>query len=338
MDPNAVWYGRHPLSVALLPLSWLYCGFARLRRHLYRVGRLKASRLPCPVVVVGNLTVGGTGKTPLVLRLAELAVERGFAPAILARGYRGRARDWPRAVGPDDDPDLVGDEPLLLARRGVCPVIAGPDRVADGRLAIEHHGCDLILCDDGLQHYRLERDIEVAVIDGDRGLGNARCLPAGPLREPEGRLASVDLVIRRGGDGPGHRFQLVPGPAVNLRDPRQRRPLGAFRGQPVTAVAGIGNPGHFFDLLRSHGLRVDERPYPDHHPFQADDLATWPPGPVLMTEKDAVKCAKFEASGLWYCPVRAKPDPAFVAALFERLEATKNRTPLEPSFSPKPKV
>jgi tetraacyldisaccharide 4'-kinase len=321
VDPNAVWYGRHPLSLALLPLAWLYCGVVLLRRYLYQWGRLTARRLPCPVVVVGNLTAGGTGKTPLVLRLAELAVEGGLRPAILTRGYRGKGQGWPRTVGPGDDPELVGDEPLLLARRGVCPVIAGPDRVADAELAIASHGCDLILCDDGLQHYRLARDLEVAVIDGERGLGNRRCLPAGPLREPASRLATVDLVIHNGGSGAGHRFDLVPGPVVNLLSPTRTRPLSDFTGQRVTAVAGIGNPGRFFEMLRSQGILVEERPYPDHHPFSPEDAATWPPGPVLMTEKDAVKCAKFGAANHWFCPVRARPDPAFVTDLFARLDS-----------------
>jgi tetraacyldisaccharide 4'-kinase len=321
VDPNAVWYGRHPLSLALLPLAWLYCGVAMVRRALYLGEVLRARRLPCPVVVVGNLTVGGTGKTPLVLRLAEVAVERGYRPAILTRGYGAKGGGWPRSVEPEDDPDLVGDEPLLLARRRVCPVIAGPDRVADAELAIAKYGCDLILCDDGLQHYRLARDLEVAVIDGERGLGNGRCLPAGPLREPPGRLATVDLVIHNGGSGAGHRFDLVPGPVANLLNPTRPRPLSDFSGQRVTAVAGIGNPGRFFELLRSQGILVEERPYPDHHPFSPEDVAAWPPGPVLMTEKDAVKCAKFGAANHWFCPVRARPDPAFVTKLFARLDS-----------------
>lgn len=327
MDPNAVWYGRHPVSRALLPLAWLYCGVAILRRALYRGGLLGSRRLPCPVVVVGNLTVGGTGKTPLVLRLAELALERGLSPAILTRGYQGKGQVWPRRVGYEDDPAVVGDEPLLLARRGVCPVIAGPDRVAGAALALERHACDLILCDDGLQHYRLQRDLEVAVIDGERGLGNGRCLPAGPLREPASRIAAVDFVIHNGGAGAGYHFVLVPGPVTNLLDQTRSRPLSDFSGERVTAVAGIGNPGRFFALLRSHGILVEERPYPDHHPFSPEDVAAWSPGPVLMTEKDAVKCAKFGTSDHWFCPVWAQPDPAFVTALFARLGPRTARVP-----------
>ena len=235
------------------------------------------------------------------------------------RGYGARSPLWPRVVDAADDPKLVGDEPLLLARCGVCPVVVGPDRVADGELAIRRLGCNLLLCDDGLQHYRLARDLEIAVIDGERGLGNGRCLPAGPLREPRGRLRGVDLTIRNGGDAPGHRFTLVPGAAYRLSDPACRLPLSAWRGQRVTAVAGIGHPGRFFAMLRGCGILVDERPYPDHHPFTAAQAAAWPPGPVLMTEKDAVKCAAFAGADQWVCPVQARPDPAFVATVFARL-------------------
>ena len=323
MDPTPIWYGRHPLSLALAPLGWLYCAIAQLRRHGYRRGWFKVHRLPVPVVIVGNLTVGGTGKTPLVLKLAQLAVERGWRPVIITRGYGVRSGEWPRVVAPDDDAGLVGDEPLLLARRGVCPIIAGPDRVADGELAIRRFGCNLLLCDDGLQHYRLARDIEIAVVDGERGLGNGRCLPAGPLREPAGRLATVDLVIHNGGTGPGHRFRLVPGAAFLLHDPAQQCPLRDFSGQRVTAVAGIGNPRRFFDMLRGHGIHVGERPYPDHHPFTAADAVAWPPGSVLMTEKDAVKCANIERVDLWVCPVEAAPDDDFVAAVWAHLSLTR---------------
>jgi len=327
IDPTTVWYRRHhPLSLALVPLGWLYCLVALVRRHGYRRGWFAVRRLPVPVVVVGNLTVGGTGKTPLVLALAELAVARGWRPALILRGYGARSGAWPRLAAAGDDPLLVGDEALLLARRGVCPVVVGPDRVADGELAIRRLDCNLLLCDDGLQHYRLARDLEVAVIDVERGLGNGRCLPAGPLREPRGRLAGVDLVIKHGGSGAGHRFTLVPGAAYALCDPARRRPLEAFRGQRVTAVAGIGNPGRFFAALRGAGLLVDERPYPDHHPFTAADAADWPPGPILMTEKDAVKCAGFAGPDHWACPVAAAPDPAFVAAVFARLGAAPRTT------------
>jgi tetraacyldisaccharide 4'-kinase len=338
-DPGRLWYGPpHPLSTALLPLSWAYCAMAMGRRLAYRRGWLAAVRLPVPVIVVGNISVGGTGKTPLVLWLVQWLRSRGYRPGILTRGYGGSARDWPRQVTPESDPMEVGDEPVLLARRGGCPVVAGPDRIADGLVLAGELGCDMLVSDDGLQHYRLRRDLEVAVLDGRRGLGNGRCLPAGPLRERPRRLTEVDLVVSTDGgvlgragpvlgagrEGPGHdlgfALALVPGSAVNLADPGRTRPLAGFRGHTLTAVAGIGNPGRFFGLLRSMGLVPAERVYPDHHPYTARDAATWGDDTVLMTEKDAVKCAGFARRTHWYLPVEARPEAAFVASLEQRLE------------------
>jgi tetraacyldisaccharide 4'-kinase len=321
-DPARLWYGPpHPLSTALVPLSWLYCGVAQVRHYSYRRGWLRRVRLPVPVVVVGNITVGGTGKTPLVLWLAQWLKDRGHRPGILTRGYGGSARDWPQRVLAHSDPAELGDEPVLLARRSGCPVVAGPDRIADGLVLAADLGCDILVSDDGLQHYRLARDIEIAVVDGRRGLGNRRCLPAGPLREPPARLSQVDLVACTGsGCTQGHHIDLVAGTAVNLADPGQTRALGAWCGQPLTAVAGIGNPGRFFALLRSAGLDPTERIYPDHHPFQPADARSWGSGQVLMTEKDAVKCGAFARPNHWYLPVEARPTAAFAASIEQRLE------------------
>jgi tetraacyldisaccharide 4'-kinase len=326
IDPNAIWYGRHPLGPILAPLSWLYCVVVQLRRLGYRKGWLASRRLPVPVVVVGNLTVGGTGKTPVVLKLAELLMARGWRPGIITRGYGGRGGGRgavaSRRVPPHGEPADFGDEPVLLARRSGCPVVAGPDRVAAGALALSGGDVDILLADDGLQHYRLARDIEIALIDGVRGLGNGRCLPAGPLREPRGRLATVDLVLTNGGDtGSGYRMRLVPGAAVNLRDPCVSKPIADFLGRPVFAVAAIGNPERFFAMLRGLGLEVEGRAYPDHYPFAPSDLVAWPPGPVLMTEKDAVKCAPFAGEDHWFLPVEAELNTAFVEAFFRTLEA-----------------
>ena len=335
--PEQLWYGPpHMLSAALLPLSGAYCALAMGRRLAYRRGWVTAVRLPVPVIVVGNISVGGTGKTPLVLWLAQWLRGRGLRPGILTRGYGGTARDWPRLVAPDSDPAELGDEPVLLARRGGCPVVAGPDRITDGVVLTRDLGCDLLVSDDGLQHYRLRRDLEIAVVDGQRGVGNGRCLPAGPLREPVGRLAQVDLVVATDGDcsaiqgpakpergrgwGPAHPMHLVPGAAVNLADPSRACPLAEFGGRRLTAVSGIGNPGRFFGLLRSAGFTVAERPYPDHHPYTADDAASWGDEPVLMTEKDAVKCFRFARPNHWYLPVEARPSAAFIASLEQRLE------------------
>lgn len=328
MDPNSIWYGRHPLGLVLAPLSWLYCLVVQLRRLGYRKGWLASRRLPVPVVVVGNLTVGGTGKTPAVLKLAELLRARGWRPGIITRGYGGRGAAAPRRVPPDGEPAEFGDEPVLLARRSCCPVVAGPDRVAAGALALSGGDVDILLADDGLQHYRLARDIEIALIDGARGLGNGRCLPAGPLREPRGRLDTVDLVLTNGrGSGDGYRMRLIPGAAVYLRDPAVSKPIADFIGRPVFAVAAIGNPERFFAMLRALGLEVEGLAYPDHYPFGPSDLAAWPPGPVLMTEKDAVKCAHFAGEDHWFLPVQAELDTAFVEAFFRTLETSTHVHP-----------
>ncbi|UHD18962.1 tetraacyldisaccharide 4'-kinase [Thiocapsa bogorovii] len=330
MDPNAIWYGRHPLGLILAPLSWLYCSVVQLRRLAYRKGWLASRRLSVPVVVVGNLTVGGTGKTPAVLKLADLLRARGWRPGIITRGYKGRGGGGgaavPRLVPPDGEPGEFGDEPVLLARRSGCPVVAGPDRVAAGALALSRGDVDILLADDGLQHYRLARDIEVAVVDGARGLGNGRCLPAGPLREPRARLGRVDLVLTNG-SGPGddrdggYRMRLVPGAAVNLRDPAVSKPIADFVGRSIFAIAAIGNPERFFATLRGLGLEVEGRAYPDHYPFAPPDLLDWPTGPVLMTEKDAVKCMRFAGEDHWFLPVEAELERAFIEAFFRKLEA-----------------
>jgi tetraacyldisaccharide 4'-kinase len=331
MDPNPIWYGRHPLGLVLAPLSWLYCLVVQLRRLGYRKGWIASRRLPVPVVVVGNLTVGGTGKTPAVLKLAELLRARGWNPGIITRGYGGRGGHGsvvPRRVPPDGEPADFGDEPVLLARRSGCPVVAGPDRVAAGALALTGGDLDILLADDGLQHYRLARDIEIAVVDGARGLGNGRCLPAGPLREPRGRLDTVDLVLTNGGDpGGGYGMRLIPGAAVHLREPAVSRPIADFIGRPVFAVAAIGNPERFFAMLRGLGLEVEGRAYPDHYSFAPSDLEAWPLGPVLMTEKDAVKCTRFAGEDHWFLPVQAELDTAFVEAFFRKLEAPTHVRP-----------
>jgi tetraacyldisaccharide 4'-kinase len=326
---DEVWYHKrhHPLSYLLLPLTWLYCAVVRMRQIAYRRGWLVSRRLPIPVIVVGNLTVGGTGKTPLVLWLTHLMRQEGFRPGIVSRGYGGSGRAGaPRLVTPESDPFEVGDEAVLLAQRTPCPVAVCPDRVAAARMIAGHDGCDMIVADDGLQHYRLGRDIEILLVDGERGFGNGRCLPAGPLREPLARVQTVDRTICNGVRRlPGAAsMRLMPGRLVNLGNADIDCELQAFRGRRVTAVAGIGNPARFFDLLRSYGMLVQEWRYPDHHRFSADDVASWPDGPVLMTEKDAVKCKGFAAATHWYLPVEAELDQDFAAWLTNRLRDLKH--------------
>ena len=320
-SPESLWYDGHPLSHALLPLSWLYCAGVALRRLAYRRQWLNSHRLPVPVILIGNLTVGGTGKTPLVLWVTDFLRRQGYRPGIVTRGYGGKAHDWPRSVTGDSDPFEVGDEPVLLARHSGCPVVAGPDRSAAGKLLLANNDCDMIVGDDGLQHYRLQRDLEVLVVDAARGFGNGRCLPAGPLREPGSRRREADLTVCNGGPCTGGQvMDLVPGPVVSLRNPEITRELSELRRQRVTGVAGIGNPKRFFELLRSGGLHLDELPYPDHHPFSREDVESWPPGPVIMTEKDAVKCAGFARDDCWYLPVAPRLDGRFGRLLLDKLK------------------
>lgn len=319
---DAYWQTRNPLAQALRPLSWLFCLVVRGRGGAYRSGLWRRRKLPVPVVVVGNISVGGTGKTPLVIWLARHLAAQGWRPGVLTRGYRGMAAHWPQPVQQDSDPRQLGDEAVLLARRCGCPVVAGPDRLAGGRMLVQGYRCDLVLCDDGLQHYALKREVEIAVVDGTRRLGNGLCLPAGPLREPPGRLRRCDLVVANGPAAPGElRMDLRADWAVALGDPLRVRPLEAFRGQEVAALAGIGNPGRFFTMLKGQGLRLRELPFPDHHPFRPQDFAGLAGLPVLMTEKDAIKCEAFLRGGdNWYVPVETLPEPALVIRL-ERLMA-----------------
>ncbi len=315
------WYAPTPVVVPLLPLAGLYCVAVLVRRALYRHGLRRVHHAAVPVIVVGNLTIGGTGKTPLVIWLAQFLKERGYRPGIVSRGYRGRARHWPQQVRSDSDPAMVGDEPVLIARHCACPLAVGPDRVRAVTELLAHHPCDVVISDDGLQHYRLGRSVEIVVIDGVRRYGNGFCLPAGPLREPLGRLRSVDLLVVSGLAGRGeHALRLEGRQAWRVDEPSRRVGLDTLRGGgAVHAVAGIGHPERFFDALRRAGLEVVPHPFPDHHRFRREDLEFGDARPVLMTEKDAVKCERFAAEHWWYVPLQAMPDERFGEAVLERL-------------------
>jgi tetraacyldisaccharide 4'-kinase len=322
------WARATPLSVLLYPASLVYGGLIYARRAAYRAGVARAERLPVPVIVVGNLTVGGTGKTPLVLWLAQFLRAHGRAPGILCRGYGGTLRS-PRHVAPDADALECGDEPVLLAQRSGCPVWIGADRAAAARaLLATRPACDVLLCDDGLQHYALARDVEICVVDAARGFGNGWLLPAGPLREPLSRLAQVDALVVNGtaapppaGQAPCFAMRLEGREFRNALDPSCRTGPEGFRGKRVHAIAGIGNPQRFFDHLRALGLEVTPHIFPDHHPFAASDLALPGAEALVMTEKDAVKCRRFAAAWHWVLPVDAVPDPALGEYVLHRLAA-----------------
>jgi tetraacyldisaccharide 4'-kinase len=313
------WYRRGALAWLLWPASLAFGVAAGVRRLLYRLHLRRVERAGVPVIVVGNLTAGGSGKTPLVLWIAEFLGAAGWKPGIVSRGYGGKGRE-PRAATIASDPAEVGDEPILLARRSGCPVWVAPERAAAARaLRAQHPECNVIVLDDGLQHYALARDIEIAVVDA-RGFGNGFLLPAGPLREPRSRLRAVDAVVTHGAAGiEGYAMRLEGADLVRLADAREVRPARSLAGQRVHAVAGIGDPKRFFLHLATLGPKVVPHPFPDHHPFSAADLAFGDGAPVVMTEKDAVKCKRFAEPQHWVLPVRAVLDPAFGDWLLERL-------------------
>jgi tetraacyldisaccharide 4'-kinase len=322
------WQQRGPLAWALLPLAGLFKLIAALRRLAYRAGWLPVEHLPVPVVVVGNIAVGGSGKTPVVLWLVELLRRAGFHPAIISRGYGGSVAGV-ALVPAEGEPARYGDEPVLLARLAGCPVAVGADRPAAGRqLLAAHPECDVLVSDDGLQHYRLGRTVEVVVVD-EAVLGNRLPLPAGPLREGLGRLAGADLVIAHGPLGPdvaravgrvtAAPMELVGEDFVSLADPARRCRPADFGSQAVHGVAGIGRPERFFRQLEGLGLRVIPHPFPDHHPFTAADLAFAPGEAKILTTKDGVKCAPFATPELWVFPVQARIGGAAERIILEKL-------------------
>jgi tetraacyldisaccharide 4'-kinase len=323
------WLRRGPLACALWPVSVPFRLLAALRRALFRSNLLKSQRLAVPVVVVGNIFIGGTGKTPLTIWLVEQLRAAGLRPGVISRGH-GSAAEHPREVLAHARAGEVGDEPLLIAARTGCPVVVGRRRVEAGRhLLALHPDVDVIVADDGLQHYALRRDVEVLLFDG-RGVGNGWTLPAGPLREPPSRRRDFTVVnapdlspqLARDVGGNPYQMRLEGDYAARLSDPAQRRPLGDFQDQRVLAAAGIGNPGRFFAMLRAAGLQVTECPLPDHHDFRDDPFRSVDADVILITEKDAVKCRQLENINndprLWVVPVAARIDPALAAHIVEK--------------------
>ena len=312
-------------AVLLYPISLVFRTVTAVRRAAYAGGMLASHRMRVPVIVVGNITVGGTGKTPLVLWLASFLAQRGRCPGIVSRGHGSNASE-PREVRPGADPAHVGDEPLLLAQRGGCPVWIGRNRAATAQALLNAHPhVDVRLSDDGLQHYALARDFEIAVIDGARGFGNGLLLPAGPLREPVARLSTVDAVVVQGAERPAgvpHTalgMQLEGAELYNLLNPQHVVEAAYFRGLRVHAIAGIGNPARFFAHLQALGVDFEAHAFPDHHAYAARDLDFPGAHAVLMTEKDAVKCARFASEIHWALRVDAVPDARLGARVLERL-------------------
>ncbi|MEL6710622.1 MAG: tetraacyldisaccharide 4'-kinase [Pseudomonadota bacterium] len=314
------WQRLGLVNLLLSPLSALFAVIIWLRRRAYQYGLLRTWRSPVPVIIVGNITAGGSGKTPLVLWLARHLQTQGYRPGIVSRGYRARHNNWPQLICADDDPHQFGDEPVLLARQSGCPVCVGPDRPAAVRALLAAQPCDIILADDGLQHYALDRDIEIVVV-GTQGLGNRWLLPAGPLREPASRLRQADLIIHNNPIKAGHQLHWGEPTITPLHNPdAPPQPLNRFRGQSIHAVAGIAYPEHFFALLRTHGLILQTHPFPDHHPYTPDDCRFSSSLPILMTHKDAVKCKHYALPDAWVVNREPQPDAAFITALHHLLE------------------
>jgi tetraacyldisaccharide 4'-kinase len=308
------WYGEPSLLTYLLsPFSGLFRVIIYWRRKYLSSKKIS---FPVPIIVVGNVTVGGTGKTPFVIWLSNFLKEKGFKPGIVSRGYGGKSSAYPLEVLSNSDPFIVGDESILLARRTNCPVVIDPNRVSATAYLLKNYPCNIIISDDGLQHYKLSRDIEIVIVDGDREYGNGFCLPAGPLREPLSRLNEVDFIVINNST-----MKLISGKFYNLASPELKADVSSFQGEPVHAIAGIGNPERFFKSLRQLGLTIWPHSFPDHYRFTEKDLHFNGESKIIMTEKDAVKCETLIDYRHWCLPVEAVVDEKVGEGILEKLKS-----------------
>ncbi|HSH40852.1 MAG TPA: tetraacyldisaccharide 4'-kinase [Arenicellales bacterium] len=314
-----LWRSRGLVPRLLLPASWLYRGVSAARRVCYAHGPCRVRRFPRPVVVVGGISVGGSGKTPVVMHVARLLAGQGFHPGIVSRGYGGRRQHLPLWVDAGTPAAECGDEPAMLARNLDVPVVVDPDRPRGVNSLIDKAGCDVVISDDGLQHYAMDRQVEIIVLGGGSA-GNGWCLPAGPLREPLSRLEEADLVVCNGGRArPGRYAMRLRIDALRPLDGEADSPPASWAGRRVHAVAGIGNPDGFFNALAALGIEVEPHPFPDHHHFRAADFSAMSGMPIVMTEKDAVKCGTLKLDDAWYARASVELDQGFDTRLIELL-------------------
>ena len=301
------WYHSNFLVWLLLPLSWLYCSVTIVRRKLYQLDIKKSYGSKKPVVIIGNIVVGGSGKTPLLMALCEYIKASGYNPGVVSRGYGGNVSGV-HQVSESDSAEMVGDEPLMICRRTMVPVVIGADRVSAVDYLVKNNRCDIVFSDDGLQHYRMKRDYEIAVIDSNRKFGNGFCLPAGPLRERKSRLNDVDMLVYNdtdsaASDGCSYALQIVSLNQLNNSD--NCSSITSFLKKPVHAVAGIGDPARFFKQLQKNGIETIDHAFPDHHVYQQQDFSGWEKECIIMTEKDAVKCRHLVLPDAWVVIVKA---------------------------------
>lgn len=318
------WYEKNYffLNIVLLPFSWLFASIVSMRKFLFRLGLLKTHRFPVPVIVVGNITVGGTGKTPLVIWLADFFKNKGLQPGIVSRGVGGKQQRLPRWVQLTDSANGVGDEAVLLAKRTGCPLVISTDRSLAVEMLLTKSNCNVIISDDGLQHYRLGRDIEIVVIDGERQFGNKKMLPAGPLRESIKRLTQVNFVVQSHIAGNGFYLMQYNGDQLVSIKNKNAILLNNFAKKTVHAFAATGNPQRFFERLRQAGLNIIEHVFPDHYLYKHQDFILPDQLPILMTEKDAVKCLSFADERFFYLPIEASIDEQFGVAVWNQLLST----------------
>ncbi|MDH5423809.1 MAG: tetraacyldisaccharide 4'-kinase [Gammaproteobacteria bacterium] len=303
------WYDRNLIAFLLWPVSLLFRLLVWARLKAYQLGVFKSFKAAKPVIIIGNIAVGGTGKTPLILELCRILSSCGLKVGVISRGYGGTG-PWPHQLYEGAEAEASGDEPVQLFQRTKLPVVVGPDRVEDANLLCKQNEIDIILADDGLQHYRLQRDLELVVIDQQRQFGNGFCLPAGPLREPLSRLNRQSWCIYNGGEQK-YSFTIEPSYVKQLGSDCTEK-LSAFTRTTVHAVAGIGNPDRFFNMLKDHGIKVIEHPFADHYQFSESDLNFADDLPVLMTEKDSVKCKSLVNNNLWYVTIDIKLTEQFL--------------------------
>lgn len=319
-----MWYQPNKLYYIFIPLSWIYIVIISLRKLLYKLGIKKTTRFPVPIIIIGNVTVGGTGKTPSLIAIANEFLKQKFRVGIVSRGYKSKAKRYPKLISNHDDAYEVGDEPLLIARHCDCPVVIDPNRVRAVKYLLEKFPCDVVLSDDGLQHLALGRDIEIVVIDGKRRFGNQQCLPAGPLREPLSRLKTVNYLITQGqAQHNEYDMFLQPTYFINLKNPQKKYAVLEFPYRKIHATTAIGNPHRFFHDLKEMNLDVISHAFPDHYFFSEQDFSQFTDDEiVIMTEKDAVKCQKFARDNFWYLEVEAIIDVALLQKLCAFITAT----------------